>query len=163
MGLFLSRATGRQQARCLWFYSGFAAFRRRMAETEGFVLSEMRGFGGERRWNEVSIVLQALLNRPDAGGDDLSPAACASVLIRLEVVLDQRAREGGDQLIQQYYRLEASVLWPIAGILIYLGASYTLARDTRRLRTEGCRFCMSDRSDARGDVIVGRLPALYRP
>ncbi|MEU9297924.1 hypothetical protein [Streptomyces sp. NPDC048266] len=41
--------TASRDTRCLWFYSGFAAFRRRLAETEGFVLFEMRGFGGERR------------------------------------------------------------------------------------------------------------------
>jgi hypothetical protein len=85
-----------------WSYSGFAAFRRRLAETEGFVLSEMRGFGGERRWSDVPTVLEPLLHHPDAGGDDLSPAECASVLIRLEAITDQWAREGGDQLLQQH-------------------------------------------------------------
>ncbi|MFI0926911.1 hypothetical protein [Streptomyces sp. NPDC021012] len=33
------------------------------------------------------------------------------------------------------YRSGASVLWLVAGIVIFLGASYTLARDVRRLRT----------------------------
>ncbi|RVU15866.1 hypothetical protein EOT10_37720 [Streptomyces antnestii] len=37
-----------------WSYSGLPAFRRRLAEAEGFVLCEMSGFGGERPWNEVS-------------------------------------------------------------------------------------------------------------
>lgn len=33
------------------------------------------------------------------------------------------------------YRSGASVLWLAAGALIFLGASYTLLRDVRRLRT----------------------------
>jgi hypothetical protein len=85
-----------------WSYSGFATFRRRLAGTEGFVLSEMRGFGGERPWSEVSTALEPLLDHPDAGGDDLSPDECASILVRLEAVTDQWAREGGDQLLQQH-------------------------------------------------------------
>ncbi|MFI8194704.1 hypothetical protein ACIF8T_39410 [Streptomyces sp. NPDC085946] len=85
-----------------WAYSGFAAFRRRLAEAEGFDLSEMSGFGGERPWSEVSTALEPLLDHPDDGGDDLSPAQCASILIRLEAITDQWAREGGDQLLQQH-------------------------------------------------------------
>ncbi|WP_030691114.1 hypothetical protein [Streptomyces globisporus] len=33
------------------------------------------------------------------------------------------------------YRSGASVLWLVAGVVIFLGASYTLVRDARRLRT----------------------------
>ncbi|MGW1278866.1 hypothetical protein ACWD4V_18185 [Streptomyces tsukubensis] len=85
-----------------WSYSGFAAFRRRLAETEGFVLSEMQGFGGQRPWSEVSTAMEPLLDHPDDGGDDLSPAECASILVRLEAITDQWARKGGDQLLQQH-------------------------------------------------------------
>ncbi|WP_328836756.1 hypothetical protein [Streptomyces europaeiscabiei] len=85
-----------------WSYSGFAAFRRRLAEAEGFVLSEMWGFGGEHPWSEVSTALEPLLDHPDDGGDDLSPAECASILIRLEAITDQWAREGSDQFRQQH-------------------------------------------------------------
>ncbi|WP_435125645.1 hypothetical protein [Actinacidiphila sp. bgisy144] len=85
-----------------WSYSGFAAFRRRLAEAEGFVLSEMWGFGGERPWSGVSTALEPLLDHPDDGGDDLSPAECASILVRLEAITDQWAREGSDQLLQQH-------------------------------------------------------------
>ncbi|MEV5645979.1 hypothetical protein AB0L67_38695 [Streptomyces flaveolus] len=85
-----------------WSYSGFAAFRQHLAETEGFVLSEIRGFGGERPWSEVSAALESLLDHPDAGGDDLSPDECASILVRLETIAGQWAREGGDQLLQQH-------------------------------------------------------------
>ncbi|MFC9686462.1 hypothetical protein [Streptomyces sp. NPDC056948] len=85
-----------------WSYSSFAAFRQRLAETEGFVLSEMRGFGGERPWSEVSTALEPLLDHPDAGGDDLSPDECVSILVRLETIADQWAREDGDQLLRQH-------------------------------------------------------------
>ncbi|MGW0860737.1 hypothetical protein [Streptomyces sp. NPDC002690] len=85
-----------------WSYSGFAAFRRRLADAEGFALSEMQGFGGERPWSEVSTALKPLLDHPDAGGDDLSVDECASILVRLETITDQWAREGGDQLFQQH-------------------------------------------------------------
>ncbi|MBJ6636755.1 hypothetical protein H4K36_00125 [Streptomyces sp. DHE7-1] len=33
------------------------------------------------------------------------------------------------------YRSGASVLWLVAGVVIFLSASYTLVRDVRRLRT----------------------------
>ncbi|WP_053686548.1 MULTISPECIES: hypothetical protein [unclassified Streptomyces] len=60
----------------------------------------MSGFGGERPWSQVSTALEALLDHQDAGGDDLSPAECASILVRLEAITDQWAQEGGDQLFQ---------------------------------------------------------------
>ncbi|KAB1978622.1 hypothetical protein [Streptomyces triticiradicis] len=96
-----------------WSYSGFAAFRQRLAETEGFALSEMWGFGGERPWTQVSTALEPLLDHPDVGGDDLSPAECASILARLEAITDQWAQEDSDQLLQQHIedaRQLASVL-----------------------------------------------------
>ncbi|WP_406011164.1 hypothetical protein OG440_37280 [Streptomyces sp. NBC_00637] len=85
-----------------WSYSGFATFRRRLAETEGFVLTEMSSFGGERPWSEMSTVLKPFLDHPDAGGDNLSPADCAVILPRLEAIIDQWARESGDQHLQQH-------------------------------------------------------------
>ncbi|MGW6507252.1 hypothetical protein ACWGCP_06810 [Streptomyces niveus] len=49
MGLILFPSDGDNNSPDIsWSYSGFAAFRRRLAETESFVLSEMWGFGGER-------------------------------------------------------------------------------------------------------------------
>ncbi|MFD9622887.1 hypothetical protein ACFWB2_37400 [Streptomyces virginiae] len=50
----------------------------------------------------MSTALESLLDHPDAGGDDLSPDECASILVRLEAITDQWAREGGDQLLQQH-------------------------------------------------------------
>ena len=77
-------------------YSG-----RRLAEAEGFALSEMWGFGGERQWNEVSTALEPLLDHPDDGGEDLSPAEGMSILVRLDAITDEWAREDGHQLLQQ--------------------------------------------------------------
>ncbi|MFH8474569.1 hypothetical protein [Streptomyces sp. NPDC018000] len=103
MGLVLFPGDGENSSPDVsWSYSGFAAFRRRLAETEGFVLSEMWGFGGERPWSDVSTALEPLLDHLDDSGDDLSPADCRSILLRLEAITDQWAREGGDQLLQQH-------------------------------------------------------------
>ncbi|RVU29036.1 hypothetical protein EOT10_04160 [Streptomyces antnestii] len=76
-----------------WSYSDFAAFRRQLAQAEGFALSEMRGFGGERPWSDVSTSLKSLLDRPDDGGGELSPIECAALLPRLEVIVDQWRNE----------------------------------------------------------------------
>ncbi|MFD7964335.1 hypothetical protein ACFV5J_26405 [Streptomyces zaomyceticus] len=104
MGLVLFPGDGDNSSPDIsWSYSGFAMFRRRLAEAEGFVLSEMWGFGGERPWSEVSTPLEPLLDHPDDSGDDLSPAECASILVRLDAIGDQWAREGGD-LLQQHIK-----------------------------------------------------------
>jgi hypothetical protein len=87
-----------------WSYSGFVGFRRRLAEAEGFVLSEMWGYGGERPWSDVSTALEPLLDHSDAGGDDISPTECASMLVRLEAITEQWAREGGDPILQQHIK-----------------------------------------------------------
>ncbi|WP_191971810.1 hypothetical protein [Streptomyces luteolifulvus] len=85
-----------------WSCSGFAAFRRRLAQAEGFTLSEMWGFDGERPWSDVSTVLEPLLDHPDVGGDDLSPADCAAILPRLETITDQWAQDGDDTLHHEH-------------------------------------------------------------
>lgn len=72
-----------------WSYSGFDAFRRQLAQAEGFTLSEMGGFGGDRPWSDVSTSLEPLLDRPDDGGDALSPTECAALLPRLEAIVDR--------------------------------------------------------------------------
>ncbi|MEU5769600.1 hypothetical protein ABZ782_27145 [Streptomyces asoensis] len=103
MGLILFPGDGDDSSPDVsWSYSGFAAFRRRLAETEGAVISEMLGFGGERSWSEVATALEPLLDHPDDGGDDLSPAECAAMLARLEAVTDEWARADGDHLLQEH-------------------------------------------------------------
>lgn len=51
-----------------WSYTGFKVFRRWLAQAEGFALEEMRGFGGQRTWNDVSTPLAPLLDHPDDDG-----------------------------------------------------------------------------------------------
>ncbi|TGN74426.1 hypothetical protein E5082_30130 [Streptomyces griseoluteus] len=62
----------------------------------------MWGYGGKRPWSEVSTALEPLLDHPDDGGDDLWPAECASILVRLETITDQWARGDSDPLLQQH-------------------------------------------------------------
>ncbi|MFD9499935.1 hypothetical protein [Streptomyces sp. NPDC060035] len=103
MGLILFPGDGDNSSPDVsWSCSGFDAFRQRLAEAEGFVLSEMWGFGGESPWSEVSTALKPLLDHPDVGGDDLSPAECASVLARLGAITDQWEQEDGDQLLKRH-------------------------------------------------------------
>lgn len=69
-----------------WSYSGFHMFRQWLAEAEGFVLTKMHGYGGDRPWTGVSSTLTPLLHHPDDGGPDLTPAQCAAMLPRLEEI-----------------------------------------------------------------------------
>ncbi|MDX3642239.1 hypothetical protein P1P70_23055 [Streptomyces sp. MB09-02B] len=85
-----------------WSYGGFAAFRARLAQAEGFTLSDMWGFGGERPWNDVSTPLKPLLDRPDDGGGELSAAECAAMLARLDAITDEWRRQADDPLLRQH-------------------------------------------------------------
>ncbi|SBT38849.1 hypothetical protein [Micromonospora auratinigra] len=84
-----------------WSYTGFHAFRRRLAQSEGFDLSEMGGFDGDRPWSQVTTVLEPFLNHPDDSGD-LSPADCAVILPRLETITDQWEQDGDDVLLRKH-------------------------------------------------------------
>ncbi|MDI2124612.1 hypothetical protein [Yinghuangia seranimata] len=102
MGLVLYPADGDTGSPDVsWSYRGFDEFRRRLAHAEGFDLDAMYGFGGDRPWNEVATALEPLLDHPDVGGADLSPAQCAAVLARLEVVADAWAKEA-DPLVAHH-------------------------------------------------------------
>ncbi|WP_217237327.1 hypothetical protein [Streptomyces sp. AC555_RSS877] len=72
-----------------WSYTGFGMFREWVAQIEGFTLDEMRGFGGERPWSEVSTTLTPLLDHPDDDGPDLKPTQCAAILPRLREIAEQ--------------------------------------------------------------------------
>ncbi|WP_432106219.1 hypothetical protein [Streptomyces sp. bgisy091] len=63
-------------------------FREWLAQTEGFALTEMDGFIGDHDWSSVSTTLEPLLNHPDDGGPDLTPAQCAARLPPLEAILN---------------------------------------------------------------------------
>jgi hypothetical protein len=85
-----------------WSYTGFGAFRRWLAQAEGFALDEMHGFGGQRPWNDVSTTLAPLLNHPDDDGPDLTPIQCAAILPRLQEIADQPQGGNNDPLLQQH-------------------------------------------------------------
>ncbi|MGW1604847.1 hypothetical protein [Streptomyces eurythermus] len=85
-----------------WSYTGFGAFRRWLAQAEGFALDEMHGFGGERPWNDVSTTLTPLLDHPDDDGPDLTPIQCAAILPRLQEIADQPPGGTTDPLLQRH-------------------------------------------------------------
>ncbi|WP_343243758.1 hypothetical protein [Streptomyces sp. SID13726] len=80
-----------------WSYTGFNLFREWLAEAEGFALTDMHGFGGDRPWNSVSTTLTPLLDHPDDTGPDLTPAQCVAMLPRLEAIVEQRRRDAGER------------------------------------------------------------------
>jgi hypothetical protein len=82
-----------------WSYTGFHMFREWLAQAEGFTLTEMHGFGGDRQWCSVSTTLVPLLNHPDNDGPDLAPAQCAAMLPRLEAILEQCQPDDGDPVL----------------------------------------------------------------
>lgn len=51
-----------------WTYSGFMRFREKLAEQIGINLKDMKGFGGEKSWDEVESLLDLLLNHSDCEG-----------------------------------------------------------------------------------------------
>ncbi|MET4922389.1 hypothetical protein P3L51_08500 [Streptomyces sp. PSRA5] len=87
-----------------WSYTGFSMFRKWLAHAEGFRLSEMCGFGGDRPWIGVSTTLAPLLDHPDDDGPDLTPAQCAAMLPRLEAIIGQRQHDDSDPVLRR--RLE---------------------------------------------------------
>ncbi|MFJ8035994.1 hypothetical protein [Streptomyces sp. NPDC096032] len=62
----------------------------------------MRGFGGQRTWNDVSTPLAPLLDHPDDDGPDLSPIQCAAILPRLQEIADHSQAAGTDPLLQRH-------------------------------------------------------------
>ncbi|WP_347612108.1 hypothetical protein [Streptomyces sp. B22F1] len=84
-----------------WSYTGFNMFRVWLAQAEGFILSEMHGFDGDRPWSTVSTTLAPLLNHPDDAGPDLTPAQCAAMLPRLEAIIDERQHDASDPVLER--------------------------------------------------------------
>ncbi|MER5257157.1 hypothetical protein [Streptomyces sp. NPDC002855] len=84
-----------------WSYTGFSMFRSWLARAEGFGLSEMCGFGGDRPWSSVSTTLAPLLNHADDDGPDLTPAQCAAMLPRLEAIIGQRQHDDSDLVLRR--------------------------------------------------------------
>ncbi|MFE8947987.1 hypothetical protein [Streptomyces sp. NPDC007856] len=113
-----------------WSYTGFSTFRKWLAQTEGFALAEMDGFGGERQWSSVSTTLAPLLNHPDDDGPDLAPAQCAAMLPRLEALLDQRRTDDSDPVLRR--RIEdVSQLVTVLRFCVAKTVSYVVRRSSR--------------------------------
>lgn len=79
-----------------WSYSHFGEVRRFLSRAEGFELSDMRGFDGDRPWSEISTPLALLLDHPDDHGER-SAAECESVLPRLEEIIRQQTTNKPDE------------------------------------------------------------------
>lgn len=85
-----------------WSYTGFNAFRARLAREEGLDLHLMHGFGGDMPWDETVTPLRPLLDHSDCDGD-LSPEECAQIAPRLtEICQSWENVEFGDDP-QLYY------------------------------------------------------------
>ncbi|WP_336047776.1 hypothetical protein [Streptomyces sp. CA2R101] len=85
-----------------WSYTSFNVFREWLAQAEGFTLTEMHGFGGDRPWSSVSTTLAPLLDHPDDDAPDLTPVQCAAMMPRLEAIIDQRQHDGSDPVLQRH-------------------------------------------------------------
>jgi len=93
-----------------WSYSHFGEVRRFLSRAEGFELSDMRGFGGDRPWSEISTPLAPLLDHPDDHGE-LSAAECETVLPRLEEIIGQQTTNKPDErLMRRIEDLHALVI-----------------------------------------------------
>uniref|UniRef100_A0AAU3I9B5 Uncharacterized protein n=1 Tax=Streptomyces sp. NBC_01393 TaxID=2903851 RepID=A0AAU3I9B5_9ACTN len=83
-----------------WSHYGFNLFRQWLAQTEGFALPEMVGFGGKRAWSSITTTLAPLLDRPDDDGD-LAPAQCAAMLPRLKAIISEQPQPCDDPILQR--------------------------------------------------------------
>ncbi|MCX5407474.1 hypothetical protein OHA37_26875 [Streptomyces sp. NBC_00335] len=70
-----------------WAYSGFALFRKTIANHEGIDLGKMQGFGGNRHWDSVATPLRPLLDHSDCDGE-LTPAECREVAPALRRIVE---------------------------------------------------------------------------
>lgn len=96
-----------------WAYSGFMAFRERLAAAEGLNLREMEGFGGSRPWDFPSgnpvTTLKPLLSHSDCEGY-LGPWECEEVLPRLRSIVSTWGADGSwDYDVDQATRLIAGM------------------------------------------------------
>jgi hypothetical protein len=80
-----------------WSYSGFNAFRRRLANEIGMNLDEMIGFGGDRAWEEFDDPILPLLNHSDCDGI-LTPEECGLIYLRLIELVSRWKKNDYDRL-----------------------------------------------------------------
>lgn len=84
-----------------WSYGGFHEFRSHIADTAGFYLGDMKGYGGTRPWSVVDQRLVPFLNHSDCDGY-LLPEECAAFLPALREIIPQ--------MLDEYHRKRAGDL-----------------------------------------------------
>jgi len=65
-----------------WSYSGFNVFREKLALEIGIELGKMKGFGGNRKWDNIIDPITLFLDHSDCDSE-LSPNECAKIYPRL--------------------------------------------------------------------------------
>lgn len=77
-----------------WPYSGFGAFREKLAIHEGFFLDDMAGFTEDgRSWDLVTTPLKPLLDHSDCDGE-MTPDEAAQVWPRLAEIAEEWKDDG---------------------------------------------------------------------
>lgn len=88
LDLCLARIDYSQDFRARWSYSGFNAFRRKVAAEIGITLDEMYGFGGTEEWpSALDEPLVYLLNHSDCDGE-LGYGECIALAPRLRPIVE---------------------------------------------------------------------------
>lgn len=70
-------------------YIGFNEFRELLANEEGFSLSEMIGFGGEKDWESVDTPIRILLDHSDCDGFIWGGEVDEKLIDRLEKIYEE--------------------------------------------------------------------------
>jgi hypothetical protein len=84
------------QERAHWSYSGFNSFRERLAAEIGLELGQMKGFGGDKEFDEKQP-LTPLLSHSDCDGE-LSPAQCGLVAFGLNEIIHKWPKDDYDRV-----------------------------------------------------------------
>ena len=86
-----------------WSYSGFHAFRTRLAKEAGIDLDRMKGFAAENppvSWDTVDDDIKILLDHSDCDGE-MSPKDCRLVVPRLKELIEPWPDEDYDKIHAQ--------------------------------------------------------------
>ena len=81
-----------------WSYSGFNAFRKRLAKEIGIELYEMDGFKGTNSWDEVKSPVKLLLNHSDCEGH-LSSDDCKEIYPVLLKLIKHWPADDADKIV----------------------------------------------------------------
>ncbi|HWU05453.1 MAG TPA: hypothetical protein VN520_03455 [Streptomyces sp.] len=81
-----------------WSYAGFSLFRRGIASHIGINLSQMHGYGGGRRWSNVTSPLRHLLDHDDDRGE-LTPEQARELAPALSEALAELGRSDPEGLL----------------------------------------------------------------